>query len=301
VRLADTPLGASNWEWHRHENGESEDISMTEQTQPTVGLNDGVTMPQFGLGVFQTPPETTAQVVKMAVDEGYRAIDTASMYRNEEGVGEALVGRNDVFVTTKLGNSDHGFDETLRAFEDSLRKLRRDKLELYLIHWPRPRVKRYVESWKAFIRLKQEGRVRSIGVSNFNRDHLERIIGETGVTPAINQIELHPRFQQKALREFHDGRGIKTESWSPLGRGAQLSEPVIVRIAAKHRKTPAQVVIRWHLDNGLIVIPKTVRPERLRENIGALDFHLDADDMRSIEALESPSGRIGPDPATAAF
>jgi 2,5-diketo-D-gluconate reductase A len=172
---------------------------------------------------------------------------------------------------------------------------------LYLIHWPRPRVKRYVESWKAFIRLKQEGRVRSIGVSNFNSEHLERIIGETGVTPAINQIELHPRFQQKALREFHDGRGIKTESWSPLGRGAQLSEPVIVRIAAKHRKTPAQVVIRWHLDNGLIAIPKTVRPERLRENIGALDFQLDADDMRSIEGLDSPDGRIGPDPATAAF
>ena len=237
----------------------------------------------------------------MAVDEGYRAVDTASMYRNEEGVGEALVGRNDVFVTTKLGNSDHGFDETLRAFEDSLRKLSRDKLDLYLIHWPRPRVNRYVESWKAFIRLKREGRVRSIGVSNFNREHLERIIGETGVAPAVNQIELHPRFQQKALREFHDGRGIRTESWSPLGRGGLLSEPVIAKIAAKHRKTPAQVVIRWHLDNGLIAIPKTVRPERLRENIGALGFHLDADDMRSIEALDSPGGRIGPDPATAAF
>jgi 2,5-diketo-D-gluconate reductase A len=274
---------------------------MTDQTQPTVALNDGVAMPQFGLGVFQTPPETTAQVVRMAVDEGYRAVDTASMYRNEEGVGEALVGRTDVFVTTKLGNSDHGHDETLRAFEDSLRKLSRDKLDLYLIHWPRPRVNRYVESWKAFIRLQREGRVRSIGVSNFNRDHLERIIGETGVTPAVNQIELHPRFQQRALREFHDGRGIRTESWSPLGRGGLLSEPVIVRLAAKHRKTSAQVVIRWHLDSGLIAIPKTVRPARLRENIGALDFHLDADDMRRIEALDSPNGRIGPDPATAAF
>jgi len=274
---------------------------MTDQTQPAVVLNDGVAMPQFGLGVFQTPPETTAQVVKMAVDEGYRAVDTASMYRNEEGVGKALDGRTDVFVTTKLGNSDHGFDEALRAFEDSVRKLRRDKLDLYLIHWPRPRVNRYVESWKAFIRLQREGRVRSIGVSNFNRDHLERIIGETGVAPAVNQIELHPRFQQRALRKFHDERGITTESWSPLGRGAPLSEPVIVNIAAKHRKTPAQVVIRWHLDNGLIAIPKTVRLERLRENIGALDFHLYADDMRRIEALDSPGGRIGPDPATAAF
>ena len=159
---------------------------MTDQSQPTVALNDGLTMPQFGLGVFQTPPETTARVVKMAVDEGYRAVDTASMYRNEEGVGKALDGRTDVFVATKLGNSDHGFDETLRAFEDSLRRLSRDKLDLYLIHWPRPRVHRYVESWKAFVRLHQEGRVRLIGVSNFNREHLEQIIGETGVAPAVN-------------------------------------------------------------------------------------------------------------------
>ena len=279
-----------------------EDNVLTNQTQPTVVLNDGVTMPQFGLGVFQTPPETTAQVVRMAVDEGYRAVDTASMYRNEEGVGKALLGRTDVFVTTKLGNSDyHGFDQTLRAFDDSMRRLRRDTLDLYLIHWPRPRVNRYVESWKAFVRLQREGRVRSIGVSNFNRDHLERIMSETGVTPAVNQIELHPRFQQKALRMFHDQRGIKTESWSPLGRGALLSEAVIVNIAAKHRKTPAQVVIRWHLDSGLIVIPKSVRAERLRENIGGLDFRLDEDDMQRVEALDSPSGRIGPDPATATF
>lgn len=274
---------------------------MTDQSQPTVILKDGPPMPQLGLGVFQTPPETTARVVEMAVDEGYRAVDTASMYRNEEGVGKALDGRTDVFITTKLGNSDHGFDEALRAFEDSASRLRRHTLDLYLIHWPRPRVDRYVESWKALVRLQQEGRIRSIGVSNFNRSHLERIIGETGVTPAVNQIELHPRFQQKTLREFHDERGIRTESWSPLGRGAFLSEPVLVSIAAKHRKTPAQVVIRWHLDSGLIVIPKTVRLERLRENFGALAFRLDDDDMRRIEALDSPAGRIGPDPATAAF
>ena len=274
---------------------------MTDQIQPTVVLKDGSSMPQFGLGVFQTPPETTARVVEMAVDEGYRAVDTASMYRNEEGVGRALDGRTDVFITTKLGNSDHGFDEALRAFEDSASRLRRHTLDLYLIHWPRPRVDRYVESWKALVRLQQESRVRSIGVSNFNRSHLERIIGETGVTPAVNQIELHPRFQQKTLREFHDERGIRTESWSPLGRGALLSEPVLVSIAAKHRKTPAQVVLRWHLDSGLIVIPKTARLERLRENFGALAFRLDDDDMRRIEALDSPAGRIGPDPATAAF
>jgi 2,5-diketo-D-gluconate reductase A len=274
---------------------------MTGQTQPTVALNDGASMPQFGLGVFQTPPDATEQVVNMAVEEGYRLVDTASMYRNEEGVGKALLGRTDVFVTTKLGNSDHGFEQALHAFDESIRKLRLDRLDLYLIHWPRPRVNLYVESWKAFVRLQKDGRVRSIGVSNFNREHLERIISETGVTPAVNQIELHPRFQQKALRAFHDERGIKTESWSPLGRGGLLGEAAIVAIAAKHRKTPAEVVIRWHLDSGLIVIPKTVRLERLKENIGALDFKLDSDDMRRIEALDSPGGRIGPDPATAAF
>ena len=180
---------------------------MTSANQPTVALNDGVSMPQFGLGVFQTPPDATEEVVKLAVEQGYRLVDTASMYRNEDGVGQALLGRRDVFVTTKLGNSDHGYDETMRAFDESAKKLRRDTIDLYLIHWPRPRVNRYVESWKALVRLRKEGRVRSIGVSNFNRDHLERVIGETGVTPSVNQIELHPRFQQRALRAFHDERG----------------------------------------------------------------------------------------------
>ena len=274
---------------------------MTSPAQAALALIDGAVMPQFGLGVFQTPPDATERIVRMAVDEGYRLVDTASMYRNEDGVGKALLKRTDVFVTTKLGNSDHGFDEALRAFDASVRKLGRDRLDLYLIHWPRPRADRYVESWKALIRLQKEGRVGSIGVSNFNRDHLERIIAQTGVAPAVNQIELHPRFQQRALRAFHDRREIRTESWSPLGRGALLGEAGIVGIAAKHRKTPAQVVIRWHLDSGLIAIPKTVRLERLKENIGALDFRLDADDMRRIEALDSPDGRVGPDPATAAF
>ena len=274
---------------------------MSNESQPTVVLNDGRSMPQFGLGVFQTPPETTADIVRKALDEGYRAVDTAAVYRNEEGVGEALDGRDDVFVTTKLWNADQGFDQALRAFAESASKLRRPTLDLYLIHWPRPRFNRYVESWKALVRPKSEGRARSIGVSNFNRDHLERIVAETGVTPAVNQIELHPRFHQKALRAFHDKLGIRTESWSPLGRGALLSDPVLLGIAAKHGKTPAQIVIRWHLDSGLIVIPKTVRVERLRENIGALGFRLDDEDMRRIEARDAPDGRIGPDPATAAF
>ena len=274
---------------------------MTGEKQPTVALNSGVAMPQFGLGVFQTPPETTAHVVRQAVEAGYRAVDTAAAYRNEEGVGKALAGRDGIFVTTKLWNADHGFDESLRAFDESARRLRRHTLDLYLLHWPRPRANLYVESWKALVRLYREGRIRAIGVSNFNSDHLERAIGETGVTPAVNQIELHPRFQQRALRAVHEAHGIKTESWSPLGRGELLSEAAIVDIAAKHRRTPAQAVIRWHLDKGLIVIPKTVRSERLKENIGALDFRLDDDDLRRIDALDSRQGRIGPDPATATF
>ncbi|HLW92418.1 MAG TPA: aldo/keto reductase [Roseiarcus sp.] len=274
---------------------------MAARAQPSVKFNDGRSMPQFGLGVFQTPPETTATVVRDAVEAGYRSVDTAAGYRNEEGVGEALDGRADVFVTTKLGNGDHGFDKALRAFEESAKKLRRATIDLYLIHWPRPRVNRYVESWKAFVRLWREGRIRSIGVSNFNQDHLERIIGETGVAPAVNQIELHPRFQQKALRAFHDRNGIKTESWSPLGQGALLTEAVIVGVAAKHGKTPAQAIIRWHLENGLIVIPKSVRGDRLRENIGALDFRLDDEDMRRIETLDRADGRRGPEPSTATF
>ncbi len=269
--------------------------------QPVVVLNDGVAMPQFGLGVFQTPPETTAAVVRQAVADGYRLVDTASMYRNEEGVGEALRDRPDVFVTTKLGNGDHGFDAALRAFDASARRLGREPVDLYLIHWPRPRVGLYVETWTALVRLKQEGRARSIGVSNFNRDHLERIVGETGVTPSVNQIELHPRFQQTALRAFHDQVGIKTESWSPLGRARFLADPTLVEIAARRGRTPAQIVIRWHLDSGLIVIPKSVRPERLKENMRVFDFRLDADDMRRFRALDEADGRMGPDPATAAF
>ncbi len=272
---------------------------MTEQ--PIVTLNDGVSIPQFGLGVFQTPPETTASVVRQAIADGYRLVDTASMYRNEEGVGEALAGAADVFVTTKLGNGDHGFDNALKAFDLSAKRLRREPVDLYLIHWPRPRAGLYVESWKALVRLKEEGRVRSIGVSNFNRDHLERIIGETGVAPSVNQIELHPRFQQQALRAVHDDLGIKTESWSPLGRAAFLADSVIAAVAAKHGKTPAQAVIRWHLDSGLIVIPKSVRPERLKENIDVFGFRLDDDDMRRLRALDKVDGRMGPDPATAAF
>ncbi|WP_237482332.1 aldo/keto reductase [Lichenibacterium dinghuense] len=257
-------------------------------------------MPRLGLGVWQTPAGEAARIMREAIAAGYSAVDTASAYNNEEGVGEGLAG-SDVFLTTKLWNADQGFDSTLRAFEASAGRLKRASVDLYLIHWPAPKKALFVDTWRALVRLRQEGRATSIGVSNFNADHLERIIGETGVTPAVNQIELHPQFQQRALREVHDRLGIRTESWSPLGRGKFLGEPALAAIARKHRKTAAQVVIRWHLDEGLIVIPKTVSPERLRENIDVWDFALDADDRARIAALDSADGRTGPDPLTATF
>jgi len=273
--------------------------------QPTVTLNDGAVMPQLGLGVWQTPPDETANAVQAAVAAGYRLVDTAAIYRNESGVGDGLRASGEagagVFVTTKLWNDNQGYDEALEAFDESLGQLGRERIDLYLIHWPSPRRGRYVDSWRALARLKAEGRVGSIGVSNFLPEHLERIIGETGVTPAVNQVELHPRFQQRTLREFHARHGIATESWSPLGQGQLLSHPAITDVAAKHGKSAAQVIIRWHLDNGLVVIPKSVTPSRIRDNIAVFDFRLDADDLAKLANLDDAQGRIGPDPATAAF
>ena len=273
---------------------------MTTHPQSDVTLNDGTTMPQLGLGVWRTPADDAARIVGLAVKAGYRAVDTASAYSNEDGVGDALAER-DVFLTTKLWNADQGFDETLRAFEASAKRLKREAVDLYLIHWPAPKKGRFVETWKALVRLREDGRAKSIGVSNFTEEHLERIIAETGVVPSVNQIELHPRFQQRALRAVHERLGIKTESWSPLGQGQLLQDSVVAAIAAKHGKSPAQVIIRWHLDSGLIVIPKTVNPERLQQNIDVFDFSLDASDMDKIAKLDSPAGRIGPDPMTATF
>ena len=272
-------------------------------SQPSVTLNDGQVMPQFGLGVWQTPPDEAAQVVQTAVEAGYRHVDTAAAYRNERGVGEGLraAGQEGVFVTTKLWNDNQGYDATLTAFDKSLARLGVPAIDLYLIHWPAPSRGLYVDSWKALVRLKEEGRARSVGVSNFKQEHLERIIGETGVTPAVNQVELHPSFQQRPLREFHQAHGIHTESWSPLGQGQQLADPVVGAVANKHGRTPAQVIIRWHLQNGLIVIPKSVTPSRIRENIDVFGFELDGGDMAALAALDHPDGRIGPDPSTATF
>ena len=270
-----------------------------------IDLNDNRKVPQLGLGLFQTPAGEAAKIVRAALDVGYRHLDTASMYGNEAEVGEGVrasgLARGDVFVTTKLWNDAQGYDSALQAFEQGLKRLAIEYVDLYLIHWPAPRRGLYVEAWRALVRLREEGRVKSIGVSNFAVEHLERIVGETGVTPAVNQIELHPRFQQRALREAHARLGIATESWAPLGRAKCLDDPAIRRVADKHRRSPAQVVIRWHLDEGLIAIPKTARVERLKENFDVDGFALDAEDKAAFAALDRADGRMGPDPMTASF
>ena len=274
--------------------------------QPTITLNDANVIHQLGFGVWQVPAEITAKCCVEALRAGYRSIDTAEGYQNEEGVGQAVrdggVPRKEIFITSKLRNGAHRRDDALSAFDDTMRKLGIEQIDLFLIHWPVPSRDHYVEAWKTLVDLRDQGRIRSIGVSNFNLDHLERIIGETGVTPAVNQIELHPRFQQKDKRAFHEKHGIAIESWSPLGSGKLIDDPAIGMIASKHGKSPAQVMIRWHLDQGMIVIPKSVTPTRIRENIDVFDFALDDADRRALAAMDDPNGgRFGPDPATAAF
>ena len=276
---------------------------MTSSTSsiPNQPMNDGETIPQLGFGVFQVPPEDTAEVVRQALLAGYRHIDTAAAYGNEAGVGQAIhaagLEPDEVFITTKCPNDDHGYEQATRALKGSLDRLEVDHVDLYLIHWPVPAHNRYVETWKAFIDLQAQGLTRSIGVSNFQAEHLERVIAETGVTPAVDQIELHPRFQQAGLRRELAELEIATEAWSPLAQGRVLADPVITRIAEAHGKTPGQVVIRWHLQLGNIVIPKSVTPERITENIDVFDFTLTGEDMAAIESLDAGE-RIGPDPET---
>jgi 2,5-diketo-D-gluconate reductase A len=273
---------------------------------PSISLSDGTTIPQLGLGVWQVDPEITARVVSDGIAAGYRSIDTAEGYQNEEGVGEAIrragVDRTKLFITSKLRNGGHERDKALNAFDETMAKLGIEQLDLFLIHWPVPSRGFYVEAWKTLVELRGQGRVRSIGVSNFNQDNLERIIGETGVTPVVNQIELHPRFQQRDKRAFHAEHGIAIESWSPLGSGRMLDDPTVAAIGKKHGKSIAQVIIRWHLQEGLIVIPKSIRKERMEENIAVFDFELDADDMAKLAGLDQGArGRVGADPATASF
>ncbi|MBD0420290.1 aldo/keto reductase [Streptomyces sp. TRM S81-3] len=266
---------------------------------PTVTLNNGVEIPQLGFGVFQVPDEETTAAVASALGAGYRSIDTAAIYGNEAGVGKALatsgIAREDLFITTKLWNADQGYDATLRAFDDSLAKLGLDYVDMYLIHWPTPARDLYKETWKAIEKLVADGRVRTAGVSNFQPDHLKRLIDGAELVPAVNQVELHPGLQQSELRAVHAELGIATEAWSPLAQGAVLGDEAITGVAGRHGKSPAQVVLRWHLQLGNIVIPKSVTPERIRQNLDVFDFTLTDDEMASIAGLDRDL-RTGPHP-----
>jgi 2,5-diketo-D-gluconate reductase A len=267
---------------------------------PTITLNDGNVIPSLGFGVFKVPEKETQRVVSTALSAGYRSIDTARMYGNEGGVGAAIaesgIPRNQLFVTTKLWNDDQGYDKALKAFDGSLKRLGLEYLDLFLIHWPVPSQDLYVETFKAFQKIRDEGRVKSIGVSNFTPEYLTRLINETGETPAVNQVELHPAHPQGPLRVFDKAHGIATEAWSPLGRGAVLNDPIIRTIADQHGKTTAQTVIRWHLQLGNIAIPKSVTADRIVENFDVFDFELSEDDMISIDGVQGSP--IGPDPTT---
>jgi 2,5-diketo-D-gluconate reductase A len=276
---------------------------MTTQTTavPFLDLNDGNRMPQLGFGVFQVPADETAEAVEHALETGYRLIDTAAAYGNEAAVRDALqtsgLSRGEVFITTKLFNTEHRSEQARRAFDESFSKLGGDYVDLYLIHWPVPSKDLYLEAWETLGGLREEGRVRSIGVSNFQIEHLERIIDATGVVPTVNQIELHPRLQQPELRRFHAERGIVTEAWSPLGKGELLDDPVIEAIASEHDRTPAQVVLRWHIQLGNVVIPKSVTPSRIEENFRVFDFELGDEEMQRLAELDRGE-RTGPDPDT---
>lgn len=268
---------------------------------PTITLNDGSTIPQFGFGVFQIPPEQTASAVHNALEAGYRHIDTAQMYRNEAGVGQAIaessLAREDLFVTTKVNNDRHGYDEALRALRESLDKLGLDHVDLLLIHWPQPRLDRYVETWQACEKARADGLARSIGVSNFQPAHLDRLRQETSTAPAINQIELHPYFQQPELREYDRRGGIATEAWSPIAQGEVADDTNLLTLADKYGKSAAQIVLRWHIQLGNIVFPKSVTPSRIRTNIDVFDFELTDDDIATIDKLDA-GRRLGPDPDT---
>ncbi len=273
---------------------------------PMLNLNDGKAIPQLGLGVWQVDPKITARVVRDAIAAGYRLIDTAEGYDNEQGVGEAIrtagVPREELFITSKLRNGGHSRDAALKSFDDSMRKLGLERLDMFLIHWPVPSQGKYVEAWKTLVELQKQGRIASIGVSNFNEDHLRRIIDETGVVPAVNQIELHPYFQQRDKRDFLRDRGIHIECYSPLGSGSVLEDRTLAAIGRKHGKSIAQTIIRWHLQQGFVVIPKSIHADRIKANFDVFDFALSEDEMNQIQPLDKgEAGRTGANPATASF
>lgn len=266
----------------------------------TVSFHDGRTAPQLGVGVWQIEDEATPSVIESALQIGYRSIDTAAIYGNEAGVGRGIaqsgVPREELFIATKLWNDRHGHDSTRTAFLESLDKLALDYVDLYLIHWPVPMAGMFVDAWETMIQLRDEGLAKSIGVCNFNINHLQTLLDKTGVMPVVNQIELHPLFQQAELRDFHAEHDIITEAWSPLGRGRVWDDPTLTAIAEKHGRSLAQVMIRWHTQLGNMVIPKSVNPKRLEENFRIFDFDLDDDDMAKIARLDRADGRYGPDP-----
>jgi 2,5-diketo-D-gluconate reductase A len=276
-------------------------MSTSTSQVPTVSLGGDVHIPQLGFGVFQVPPRETLEVVSQALATGYRHIDTAAAYGNEAQVGQAIrasaLDRREVFVTTKCGNRDHGYEEAKRALHKSLERLGFDQVDLYLIHWPVPVHDRYAETWRAFIDMRSEGLTRSIGVSNFLPAHLRRVIAETGETPAINQVELHPYLQQRELRAEHERLGIVTEAYSPLAQGQVLDDPTIIAIAERHSRTPGQVVIRWHLQIGDVVIPKSATRERIEQNFEVFDFQLSEQEVEAINGLDA-GRRTGGDPET---
>ncbi len=268
---------------------------------PALTLHDGVEIPQLGFGVFQVPPEDTQAVVEEALEAGYRHIDTAGAYRNERGVGAAIaasgIPREEIFVTTKLWNSAQGYESTLGAFQKSLDRLGSDQVDLYLIHWPVPTEGRALDTWRAFERIHEAGGARTIGVSNFRVEDLEMLEREASVMPTVNQIELHPHLQQAELREWHREHHVATEAWSPLAQGELLINETISAVAARHDRTPAQAILRWHLQLGNVVIPKSVTPKRIQENFELFDFALSEEDMTEIAAIDVGQ-RIGPDPST---